>query len=370
MADHDADVRHARLQPRCRALRVTRVLLDVPHEVAGHCGSGSLRDLLAWAGLSYGRKPLSEPLAFALAGGLAFQYLRREDDTPPIYLVGRTGEMELEGCRRLGIDVAVRRTDDPGEGWRFVTDELDAGRPVMINADILELPYLRVQLSNTRHSLLVVGYDDDEGVAYLVDNDRADLQEVALPALDRARSTAGFPDPPRYATYPMRFPDRLPALLDVARSACADAVRHLDLGRGLFPEGTLDGVVVDATGTAGVRTFADDLAGWGEVLGADELATSLRALRVFIEKAGTGTGMFRRLQADGLREAGERTGDEALLAAAGAWRLAADAWSALASATGDGVAAAAAAADELPGLEARALEATRVAAEGRTADGG
>ncbi|MBW3657017.1 MAG: BtrH N-terminal domain-containing protein [Actinobacteria bacterium] len=329
--------------------------------IAGHCGSGSLRDLLAWSGLGYGDGPPSEALVFALSGGLAFQYLRLERDTPPIYLVGRTGDLELAACRRLGIDVEVRRSDDAEEGWRLVADELDAGRPVMINADILALPYLRVTLSNTRHSLLVTGYDDDAGVAYLLDNDRAELQEVPLDVLDRARSTDGFPDPPRYATYPMRFPDELPHLREVARAACADAVTHLESGTGLFPDGTLAGVLTEATGTTGVRTFVDDLAAWDDVLSEEEQRAGLRALRVFIEKAGTGTGMFRRLQADGLREAGERTGDESLLAAAGAWRLAADAWSALAAATADGLADAVAAADELPALEARALEATRVA---------
>lgn len=342
---------------------MTRVQLDVPHTLAGHCGSGSLRDLLAWSGLSYDDEPMSEALAFALAGGLAFQYLRREEDTPPIYLVGRTGDLELSACRRLGVEVDVRRTDDPAEGWRAVTDELDAGRPVLINADILELPYLRVQLSNTRHSLLVVGYDDEAGTAALLDNDRAEVQEVPLDVLDRARSTDGFPDPPRYATYPMRFPEALPDLLAVARSACADTVRSLDLGEGLFPEGTLAGVVVDATGTAGVRGFVDDLARWDTALTEEERTVALRALRVFIEKAGTGTGMFRRLQGDGLREAGDRTGDAALRAAGDAWRLAAEAWSTLAAATSDGLAAAVAAADELPALENRAKEATRVAAE-------
>lgn len=341
---------------------MTRVLLDVPHTVAGHCGSGSLRDLLAWSGLSYDDDPMSEPLAFALAGGLAFQYLRREDDTPPIYLVGRTGDLELSACRRLGIEVEARRTDDPGEGWRFVTEELDAGRPVMINADILGLPYLRVQLSNTRHSLLVVGYDDERDVAYLLDNDREDVQEVPLGTLAQARGGDGFPDPARHATYPMRFPDSLPDLLGTARGACADTVRHLELGAGLFPQGTLAGVVADATGTAGVRGFVDDLARWDTALSADERATALRALPVFIEKAGTGTGMFRKLQGDGLREAGERTGDAALTAAGDAWRLAASAWSGLAAAARESLDEAVAAADELPALERRALEATRVAA--------
>ncbi|GAB3001393.1 BtrH N-terminal domain-containing protein [Amycolatopsis acidiphila] len=31
---------------------------NYPHQVAGHCGSGALRDLMQWAGLSYDSTPL------------------------------------------------------------------------------------------------------------------------------------------------------------------------------------------------------------------------------------------------------------------------------------------------------------------------
>lgn len=341
---------------------MTRVVIDAPHRMAGHCGSGSMRDLLEWSGLGYGGEPPSEALTFALSGGLAFQYLRDADTTPPIYLVGRTGELELELARRLGVDVEVRRTDDADEGWRFVSDELDAGRPVLINADIIELPYLRVQLSNTRHSLLVSGYDLDAGVAYLLDNDRAEPQEVDLDVLARARSADGFPDNPRFATYPMRFPEELPDLAEAVRDACGAVVHQLDEGHGLFDAGVLPAPTVDATGLAGVRTFADDLAAWPEVFDEDTLARARFALWVFIEKAGTGAGMFRKLQASGLREAGERTGVTAFTAAGDAWGTAAAAWSRLAAAAKESIGAAVAAADELPALEARAVEATRVAA--------
>ena len=38
-----------------------------PHQLAGHCGSGALRDLLEFHGLDFGRGPLSEGAAFGLA---------------------------------------------------------------------------------------------------------------------------------------------------------------------------------------------------------------------------------------------------------------------------------------------------------------
>ena len=118
---------------------------NYPHRMGGHCGSGALRDLLEWAGLGWDGPP-GEGLVFGLGGGLSFMYMRVSELTPPIYLVGRNGDMELDFCHRLGIETERRQTDDPDEGWRWVADEIDAGRPVMIWADIAELPYLRVRL--------------------------------------------------------------------------------------------------------------------------------------------------------------------------------------------------------------------------------
>lgn len=55
---------------------MTHVLIDpYPHRMAGHCGSGALRDLLDWAGLGWGDPP-SEALVFGLGGALSFLYMR------------------------------------------------------------------------------------------------------------------------------------------------------------------------------------------------------------------------------------------------------------------------------------------------------
>jgi hypothetical protein len=60
-----------------------RILLDYPHRMAGHCGSGALRDLLEWAGLGWKDVP-DEDLVFGMGGGLGFTYLRVSGLTPPI----------------------------------------------------------------------------------------------------------------------------------------------------------------------------------------------------------------------------------------------------------------------------------------------
>lgn len=309
--------------------------IPYPHRMAGHCGSGALRDLVEWAGLGWSGVP-DEGLIFGLGGGLAFMYLRDARSAPPIYFVGRNADLELDFCARLGIETVREQTDDPIEGWRWVEQEVASGRPVMVHADIAELPYLRVRLSNTRHDIVIVGYDHDRNVALVADNDRAEIQEVPLEALSRARGSQGFPDPNRFATYRMRFPTSLPDLLPAARAAAADAAVNLRTGTGtLFDPGDLPPGSVTGSGLAGVAAFARDIAAWPDVFDAAMLRTALKVLPVFVEKAGTGGGLFRRLQADFCADVARITGDERFGSAATASCRCADGWSNLAALASD-----------------------------------
>ena len=343
------------------------VVHDYPHRVGGHCGSGALRDLLEWAGLGWGGQPPSEGLVFGLGGALAFFHVHMPGVQPPVYLVGRDIDLERDLCARLGIATERRQTDDPQQGWEWVVDELDGGRPVMVQADIAHLPYLRVRLANTRHDVVVIGYDPSAGTALVVDNDREQVQEVALGDLAVARASTGFPDPVRHATWPMRFPDRLPDLLPVARQAArASAQRMLD-GSGPLPDllATPDDAAL-GVGVAGVAGFVEDLAGWPRRMDDGQRRQAVAALPVFIDKAGTGGGLFRRLQASFCADVARLTGDSRFASAATAYWQCADAWSQLAAvsaAGGDDHAPLVAAASGLAELERQAATALARAGE-------
>src|SRR3954452_24576644 len=113
-----------------------------PHRIAGHCGSGAFRDLLEFPGLSWCDEPMSEAMAFGLGGGLGCFFYELPDMNPPLYLVGRGGGLEKGVCEPLEIGLDLLLTDDPGEAWTSLRDELEAGRPTMVNADTAELVYL------------------------------------------------------------------------------------------------------------------------------------------------------------------------------------------------------------------------------------
>jgi len=314
---------------------MARLLLDYPHRMAGHCGSGALRDLMEWAGLGWHGVP-SEGLAFGLGGDLGFTYVRGAGMVPPVYLVGRGSDLELDALGRLGAEVVVLSGDDPVEGWAWVKAELDAGRPTMVWADIGDLPYLRVRLRMSRHDIVLVGYDDVERVAFVVDNDRVEVQRVSFEDLARARSSTGFPVPTRHTTYRVRWPARPPDWESAAAGALEAAGRRMLDGANGFPIASGTGTT-GASGVAGLRLLAQDVPGWQDLLGEQQAELALQSLGVFVEKAGTGGGLFRRLQAAFCREVTNRTGCAAAGVAAHAYATCAEAWSQLgASAAQDG----------------------------------
>ena len=310
-----------------------RVLLDYPHRQAGHCGSGALRDLLEWAGLGWEEVP-SEGLVFGMGGGLGFTYLRVPGLTPPIYVVGRSSDLEVDLLARLGAEVDVRHTDDPATGWGWVRGELRQGRPVLMWADIAELPYLNVRLQMSRHDIVVIGYDDETQTAFVVDNDRAEVQEVPYDALARARASRSFPVPTRHTTYFVNWPQVLPDLRPTAASALVASVENMQAAAtAIIPDtSVLPPDAVAGAGIDGIGVFAEDVGRWPELMPEPELDVALRSLHAFVEKAGTGGGLFRRLQAQFCADVARLTGSAEMAKAGTALLRCADTWSALAAA--------------------------------------
>jgi hypothetical protein len=305
----------------------TDLLSSYPHRLGGHCGSGSLRDLLQLHGLDYGRGPLSEGACFGLAGGLGFLFIELPGFVPPFYVVGRTGSMEEDIAEHIGLGLTVEETDDPDAAWDLVKREIDRGHPPMLWADIAKLEYLRVKMSNTRHDIVVVGYDEDDGVAWVADNDRAELQRCSLESLARARASNGFPGPNRHRTYLYDWPDRLRPADEAITAALRTAVANMH-----GQDEALGGMDVP-TGLPAVQAFAASYPTWPDALG-DGLDTALGALRVLIVKAGTGGALFRSLHAEFLHDAAVLLEDRALGRLAAHYDELATTWATLAAHAG------------------------------------
>ena len=330
------------------ATAARRVEIPLPHRRAGHCGSGALRDLLEFHELSWTAEPLSEGMVFGLGAGLGFAYVELPEREPPIYLVGRTAGLERDICEHLDIALDLRQTDDPAEGWAVLREALDAGSPTMVWADIQHLEYLRVKLQMTMHDIVVTGYDEAEGVAFIADNDRDEIQRCSLPALARARNSQAFPGPNRHATWLMDFPAALPDPAEAVRGALAGAIENMRGGG----QGLTAGA--EGMGLAGVEVFAETYRGWPQRFG-EKLDAAMHGLRVFIVKAGTGGALFRGLHARFAHDAGSLLDDSRLKDVAAVYDDLAAEWVALAGA--DGHAAGLPHVERIASLEAAGVEA-------------
>jgi hypothetical protein len=297
---------------------------------------------------------------------LDLSYVRDTTLMPPVYLVGRGGDLETDLPRRLGARVSVHATDDPQDGWTRVREAIDDGCPALVWADISELPYLRVRLQMSRHDIVVIGYDEERQVAHVVDNDRDDVQLVPYEALARARASRGFPVPTRHTYFEISWPDHLPDLASAAAEAFAQAAAAMSSSDG---PSIVDGQrsAVGSTGLAAVDLFAEDIVGWSSVFDDDVLDLVLHGLGAFIEKAGTGGGLFRRLLSAGAADVARLTGGIPAEQVATAAHLCAEGWSLVASrARQEGTArsrldAAADAAAALPDLERELVRALEIA---------
>jgi len=313
-----------------------KTILPVPHLLGGHCASSAFRDLIAFHNSTGSAALPSEALLFALSGGLDFLYWRRPGADPPIYLLGRTGPLEAQLAVRLGAGFREVWPTSPEAAWAWLRATLAAGQPALVLADVGELPYLNARTHFTGHRLLVIGIDDQAGTLFVLDNDRADVQEITQAAFDASWRSTAFPAPVEYRYYDVRWPAALPDPGARMQDAVAETVRLLD-GQSIPFVDPARFRGAGGGGLAGMETFTADLARWPDHFAPAEVTQALRAVYLYVEKAGTGFGgFFRGIYGTGLREAAALSATPTLAAgldAAGShYQALGRAWSAFAAA--------------------------------------
>ena len=123
-----------------------------------------MRDLLEHHRLSYAPEPLSEGAVFGLSGALDLRVRMVANGVPAIDLEGRAPSLETDLCSHLGISAELVTTDDAQAGWQALQAELDAGHPTLVRADLRALEYREDERHDTRHAIVVSGYDSDAGL--------------------------------------------------------------------------------------------------------------------------------------------------------------------------------------------------------------
>ncbi len=252
-----------------------------PHQKAIHCGSGTLAAALAHRGLL-----LSEPMVFGLGAGLGFALHEGE---PPQqasrFFVGRSPSFEQDLCASLGAELTSELYDKPAAAWVRCCELLAQGKPALVYTDLFELPYLGARNHWYGHLVAVIGHEGDE--ALIADNERPEPVRVPIASLQRA---LGGPAPvPVDGISVLSLGELDPGAPKRAREAVLlQAVR-------------LTEEAAPRTGVLGLRALAEELPSWKERPDADRC---FRLAAQVIEQRGTGGGLFRRMYAQFLEEAG------------------------------------------------------------------
>ena len=285
------------------------------HRQSAHCESGVMASLLTHAGL-----PMSEPMAFGLASGLAFAYLPivKLSGMPLIAYRMPPKHLIKTLSKRLGARLNSRTFGNPEQGRRELDALLDQGRLAGLQSSVFWLPYFppEMRFHFNAHNLLAYGRDGDE---YLI-SDPVFEEPVRCAAADLQKA--------RFAKGALAAKGLMYWLDDVPREQDWEKlIRQTVLGTTRI----LDGMPLPWIGIRGIQHLARQV----ERLDPAQAKYNRLYLTHIVrmqEEIGTGGAGFRFMYASCLQEAGEKIGATELGEASARLTAIGDDWRQFASA--------------------------------------
>jgi hypothetical protein len=232
----------------------------------------------------------SEELVFGLASGLWFLAFRADGMSPSRFFIGRSGLFEQHFAANTGLELAEETTRDVVKAVGDIKTLIDAGKPVLLKADIRYLPYYATETEFNGHKIVCAGYDDEADEVLVADTHFEGLQQIRFEDLRRTLTSTGAP---------LYFPDcvygpvlrsaRERPLRDAVESSLATTAKYM-----LHDPSEMGGLT-------SMAEMAEELPSWRTRSDAKWIA---RFSYQVIEKRGTGGALFRRMYTRFLREAG------------------------------------------------------------------
>lgn len=261
------------------------------HRAGVHCESSALRDIFEFYGFKF-----SEPMIFGLGSGLGFVHWHSKQMPYP-FVGGRARDLDKNLCSNLGVSLKVNKTSSKTRAYEALKALINKDIPVMIHVDMPYLKYLGLpkQAHFGAHTVVVAGFDEDKGVAYIADTMFKGLQTATLKELEEARSSTFKPFPPENKWLTFEFPKKLTSVEVAIRNAINKTTRSM-----LYPP-------IKNLGVKGINRLANEIVKWPELFPPEnELFKQLYEVSyIMMEEDGTGGGLFRYLYSRFLKEAGE-----------------------------------------------------------------
>ncbi len=280
------------------------------HRQAAHCESGVMSSLLTHHGL-----PLSEAMAFGLAGCLAFAYLPivKIAGLPLISYRMPPGAVRRGLQRHVGIRMATESFRRPEAGNRRLDELLDQGVLVGLQASAFWLPYFppEMRFHFNAHNLIVYGREDGN---YWVSDPVFETSHLCGKSdLEKARFATGALAS-RGRLYYLVAP---PPPLDYPQ-AVRKAIRT--------NRRIMTGAPLPMIGLRGIRYLGRNIAAREKKNDPERLRLFLAHIVRMQEEIGTGGAGFRFLYACFLQEAAGKLESDLLLEASEQMTQAGDVW--------------------------------------------
>lgn len=261
-----------------------KIIPGYRHQPGFHCASSAIRNILAFQGIQ-----VSEPAVIGLGRGPGFFY-QIIDHRPSRLVHMRNLPLEENFFRTVGLTFAWQETKDPAEATRLAIASVNRGQPVLIQTDIVHLPYFNTDQHFPGHAVVICGHDAEKGEFYVSDTLHPEMLAVATSDMELARS-AVFP--------PFDLKNRCFVLDDLSGFLIDEAVVRQAIR--LWAEENLNGIpgLYFDYGIRSLEKLIGDLPNWKE---AADWQWSARFTYQVIERRGTGGAGFRTLYRQFLEE--------------------------------------------------------------------
>ena len=281
-----------------------------------HCITGSMLHIYHFHG-----HPLSEDMLLGIGGGLGFMYWHQKG-TPPMYggrgNFARPGEegLEIVTGRRTGVKVEEFHTSSARKAEKTLLEQLEAGQPVMLMADMGFLPYFEFpeEYHFGGHAIAVGGYDPDSRTVLVADRD-SELYSMTLDELEQARGSTYKPFPPQHQWFTFDFGQKRMPTPDETWQAIRETTANM-----------LNGPISNF-GVRGIRKAHKETLKWPKKMDEEALRWACFNNFIFIDaEGGTGGGIFRYMYGRFLKEAAQIIGDDRIASCGEELRAVGDRW--------------------------------------------
>nr|MDO8079388.1 BtrH N-terminal domain-containing protein [Candidatus Freyarchaeota archaeon] len=267
------------------------ILNDFKHLPGDHCVTCSLRKVFLYYGFN-----VSEDMLLGLGSGLGLIYWAMKNMVP--FIGGRGNgkfyEFEKAVCDRLGVGVKLYKTSSAKRAYADLKEVLGSRQPGYVSVDMPYLKYLCLpeEAHFGGHVVDVYGIDEVNNTVYVSDR----LKNPSHAAVNELVEARGSNHPPFAANNKMlRF--EFPKELRDLREVLPEAIRQ-NMSEILNPP-------IKNLGIKAYELIPQKLKEWPKLYGDSDLLMTMFNSYIYIEKGGTGGGLFRRMYSRFLMEASE-----------------------------------------------------------------